>query len=478
MQKYFLIIAFLLFLFIIEVEIKTLIFVSAFLLFYDYIYAKSHQTKLSFKSLFNNQYYILNNFLSSLKIKTVYDCIKINTKKNTELYLIEICKQNKYHKICNLKQNNKKLNELMQNKKYNDDMFEIVFYKSSLGMAILTSDDIILDVNNSFIQLLDFQKKEDIIGKNFSDFISYKEYNLEKNIKLEKKDLLSGEFCLLTNLKNEKWVNINISYFDNDIKNSTNYIIQTLDITENKNQDLLLSQKNKELQISNERLENFVYTTSHDMKTPLRGIYSFIDKISSRLNKLNIEDELLFKYFNYVKRDVNRMNSIITDTLNYSKYTKGDLNLKNIYLKNAIIEVIDLILLHEQNIPPIITVNIDSNITIKYDENLFKLIIQNIIDNALKYNDKDIKLINFNLINYSDTEYLLEIEDNGIGIDSIYFDKIFIAFQRLHGYNIEGTGLGLSIVKLIINRHNGRIELQSELKKGTIFKIYIKKYID
>ncbi len=240
----------------------------------------------------------------------------------------------------------------------------------------------------------------------------------------------------------------------------------------NKN-NTLLSQKNIEIELKNDRLEKsneilkqFAYASAHDLKEPLRSISSFVSIINSRYAKLLPPEAS--EYMNFVIVGVKRMESLISALLEYSTVATdveeitqatslskvlNDMNDKFYNLiseKNAKIELNGYL--------PLLEIN---------RLHLTKL-FQNLLLNAIKFNDKNpIIQIKGRLENEL---YIVEVKDNGIGIKLEYNDKIFRLFQRLsRSAQYDGMGMGLAICKQIVDRYDGSIRFESVENEGTTF---------
>lgn len=252
------------------------------------------------------------------------------------------------------------------------------------------------------------------------------------------------------------------------------------DVTENKKYEASLEKLNQnlkkqaiELSRYNEELEQFAYVVSHDLQEPLRMISSFLILLEKKYNP--IIDDTGKKYIHFAVDGAKRMRQIILDLLDFSRVGRSDEELEIIDL-NGLIEGVKTVFRQEieRKNAEIISDNLP---TIKNYKILIEQLFQNLIGNALKYQKEGNKPII--KISYEDQDkfYKFIIEDNGIGIDPEYFDKIFVIFQRLHGKSeYKGTGIGLALVKKIIDNLNGQIWVESKLDHGTKFIFTIKKY--
>ena len=228
----------------------------------------------------------------------------------------------------------------------------------------------------------------------------------------------------------------------------------------------------KELVASNAELEQFAYIASHDLQEPLRMVTSFL----SQLNK-KYKDELDPKaqqYIYYATDGAVRMRQILLDLLEYSRVGRMNYQLKEIDLN---IMLVDITKLHKDLIS-------EANGKIIY-KNLPKIyaassplqrVLSNLITNALKYQKKNTNAeINIDVLE-KDEFWQINVQDNGIGIEEQFFEKIFVVFQRLHSKEqYTGTGIGLAICRKIVENHGGKIWVTSKINEGSTFHITIKK---
>lgn len=237
----------------------------------------------------------------------------------------------------------------------------------------------------------------------------------------------------------------------------------------------LNSQINKrvqELAISNAELEQFAYVASHDLQEPLRMVTRFLSEIERKYN--NQLDEKGKEYIHYAVDGAQRMRILILDLLEYSKIGKFDQSKENIDM-NLLLEEITLYneMALKENNATLIWKNLP---TINCRRTPIQLVLQNLIGNSIKYHkpNEPIKIE----ISYTDlgTKWQFCVSDDGIGINPIFFDKIFVIFQRLHPkQEYSGTGIGLAICRKIIETQGGKIWVDSEEGKGSQFYFTVSK---
>ncbi len=222
----------------------------------------------------------------------------------------------------------------------------------------------------------------------------------------------------------------------------------------------------KKLQKVSDELDEFTSIASHDLKSPLNAIKRLLEWIYDDCKDLLPQEHL--ENFQLVLSRANRMQVLLEDLLSYSRINSCDSTHASISLE-SIYQDIEQIL----EIPQAVTVDIHAN-----NEALdiplipFKTVFQNLISNAIKHNNKEHPVIDISLIP-SNQYYIIEITDNGPGIDPKYFSLIFKLFQTLQSRDdVEGSGIGLCIANKLIINYGGKIEVASDGKLGSTFTIY------
>jgi light-regulated signal transduction histidine kinase (bacteriophytochrome) len=227
-----------------------------------------------------------------------------------------------------------------------------------------------------------------------------------------------------------------------------------------------LEQKATELRESNAELERFAYIVSHDLQEPLRMVSSFM-KLLEQKYKGQL-DEKGEKYINFAVDGADRMKQLIMDLLEYSRTgtnrdvpIETDMNdvMKEVMsvLRNSIIENNAIVEVGQLPVLP------------KARRLQMFQLMQNLLGNALKYHSDKKPLIKIDA-KCEAHQWLFSVQDNGIGIDPAYHEKIFVIFQRLHGRNeFSGTGIGLAICKKIVDKLGGKIWVESEPGVGSTF---------
>ncbi|ATC86278.1 sensor histidine kinase [Pseudoalteromonas arctica] len=222
----------------------------------------------------------------------------------------------------------------------------------------------------------------------------------------------------------------------------------------------------KKLQKMSDELDEFTSIASHDLKSPLNAIKRLLEWIYDDCKDLLPQEHL--ENFQLVLSRANRMQVLLEDLLSYSRINSCDSTHANISLE-SIYQDIEQIL----EVPQAVTVDIHANNEVLDIQLIpFKIVFQNLISNAIKHNNKEHPVIDISLIP-SNQYYIIEITDNGPGIDPKYFSLIFKLFQTLQSRDdVEGSGIGLCIANKLIINYGGKIEVASDGKLGSTFTIY------
>jgi len=247
------------------------------------------------------------------------------------------------------------------------------------------------------------------------------------------------------------------------------------EIKRRRNYERQLEIKSKQLEISNKDLEYFAYIASHDLQEPLRMISSFLQLLEKKLkDKLDTETK---EYIDFAVDGSKRMKNMIEDLLSYSRLISKKSQFEKINTKEILKDV--LTDLSEKIKETEAKINSNHLPEIIADKIKITRIFQNLISNSLKFSKKGIPPEITIDCKETPEEYLFSVTDNGIGIKKEYSEKIFLLFQRLNrNNNIPGTGIGLAECKKIVELHEGKIWVESELDKGSVFYFTINKNLN
>lgn len=340
------------------------------------------------------------------------------------------------------------LNDIQQNinsniKRLNEETEKLDFVLDNIEQGIITLDgklDIILI--NPYAQKI-FNIEKDIAGKNllYTGCGNFMYTKISEIVNDKKPDSFEFEY-------NGKILKISVS-----IKKHILIILE--DVTAIKKMEMLRS--------------DFFANASHELKTPITSIAGFSELLKNDINSENIS-----KYVSYILKDSKRMLRLIEDMLKLSKLDTNIEQGKKQDLDLSLIanEVKDSLSVIAKNKNITVSINGKANFFANRD-NIYEL-MENLVSNAIRYNTKNGK-VDINLYT-ENKKTVIEVVDDGIGIDDIYQDRIFERFYRVdkgRSKNTGGTGLGLSIVKHIVSLYGGKIDLYSRLDEGTTVKVIL-----
>jgi PAS domain S-box-containing protein len=245
-----------------------------------------------------------------------------------------------------------------------------------------------------------------------------------------------------------------------------NVVFIALDITNLHEKEVALREYAENLRRSNEDLERFAYVSSHDLQEPLRAIVSFSQLLERRYRgQLGSDAD---EYIEFIVEGGVRMQTLIQDLLAYSRVNTKQQELRPTSMEDVMAAVersLDL-QLHEAGA----VLTHDPLPTVPADPLQLEQVFVNLISNAIKFRRPDEPLLVHVGARKTDGVWEFSVKDNGIGIEKEYFDRIFVIFQRLHTKDAyPGTGIGLAIVKRIIDRHGGRVWVESTPGEGSTF---------
>ena len=336
--------------------------------------------------------------------------------------------------------------------------------------------------NKAYARLVGFENPEDLIGKTDWDLTWSKEQT-EFYLAFDQKIMDSGqpEYHIIENGTNARGEQV---WFDTNkipLRNGTGEVIGILvsiqDITEQKNiQDQIrqinaeleqrVEKRTAQLQVSNQELESFSYSVSHDLRAPLRSINGFsqilMEEYADRL------DETGRGYFKQITAAAQRMGQLIDNLLKLSRVTRSDIQISQVDLSALALSIISE--LQSNNPEREVKVSLPESLVVQADESLMRIVLDNLLGNAWKFTSKKVDAqIELGCF-YQGHQRVIFVRDNGAGFDMAYADKLFGTFQRLHtDKDFAGTGIGLALVQRVIRRHGGTIWAEAKVNHGAAF---------
>jgi PAS domain S-box-containing protein len=233
--------------------------------------------------------------------------------------------------------------------------------------------------------------------------------------------------------------------------------------------EIELGEQARELARSNADLEQFAYVASHDLQEPLRIVTSYTQLLARRYKgRLDADAD---EFIAFAVDGVSRMQRLITDLLAYSRVGTRGRPFDRVPLERVLAAALGN--LRQAIADANATVTHDTLPAVSGDEGQLTQLFQNLIGNAVKFHGPDPATVHIGARRVGEG-WQFEVRDNGVGIEPQYFDRIFIIFQRLHGADkYPGTGIGLALCKKIVDRHGGRMWLESQPGTGTTFFVVL-----
>jgi len=351
------------------------------------------------------------------------------------------------------------------------------------NILITDTDGYILDVNDNTCELSGYRRLE-LIGQH-TRFNSSGKHSGEffKNLwdTIKSGNIWRDEICNRSKDGKLYWVDTTIvPLLDSDGK-PYQYLALRFNITERKKQESILldlnrelSTKAKALSTSNSQLEQFAFVVSHDLQEPIRMIVSFLALLKKKYD--SELDPKAQSYIDHAMRGTKDMREIIIDLLEYSQIDDRFNILKDVDL-NKVVAYAEL--LYRRKIEELgAKITVGQLPVIKSYEYPMETVISNLVENALQYRREDRKPeIDISASDGGD-HWTIKVRDNGIGISSEYFSKIFVIFQRLNARaEHKGTGVGLAIVKKLVEGLGGEITVRSEEGLWTEFAFTVPKVV-
>lgn len=349
-----------------------------------------------------------------------------------------------------------------------EEHFRNLIENSSDILAIVNKYNTITYVSPSVEKILGLSPKE-LKNKNVADYIFKEDY-------LSAKRQFKQAPCLDACVQEVRIVDKNNSVrhlecmIKPDILDSS-VILNIRDITDRKIAEDELKKKNEELKKINQEMDSFVYSTSHDLKAPLKSLLGLIRvaQIEFERNTLDTFNE----YAQLMEKSIVKLDGTIQKILVHTANSRSEIELEAVELKQIIEEIFEKLTFLDGYERIQKTIRVEGHSHMVSDQNRLIVIFNNLISNAIKYCDisKSNPFININIQNTA-KETTIIFEDNGIGIEDDYIGKVFNMFFRATEKS-EGSGLGLYIVKEIIEKLGGSINVRSKIREGTTFTIVL-----
>jgi PAS domain S-box-containing protein len=356
-----------------------------------------------------------------------------------------------------------------------------MFQQAPVGITILRGRDYVIDLANPGICQIWGRRQKDVIGKPVLEALpEVKDQGI--------KELLDGVYEteqpfvaneLPVDLERNgilETVYLNFVYqpVRNEQGEVNGIIAVAIDINEQVAARREIEAMNRELLAINADLDNFVYAASHDLKAPISNIEGLMQALMDYLPDETMASEIVQELTTMIQNSIERFKKALSDLTEVAKIQReaGD-DVTFIKLADVVGEVL---LDFESDIKKTgarVEINIREESAVQFSGKNIRSIVYNLISNALKYRSPE-RSPRIHIFTENTPDYMmLAVADNGLGINMIDEEKIFSMFKRLHDH-VEGSGIGLYIVKRIVENAGGKIEVESRLGEGSVFKIYFR----
>jgi PAS domain S-box-containing protein len=357
-----------------------------------------------------------------------------------------------------------------------------LYQKAPCGMICTSPMGEVLEVNDRFLEFTGYTREEVIGKKHFVDFLNKAGrmyYDTTFTVILQIQNSVNELiFSLVKKDNTELSVLINAINVKNDA-GETKYVQSIIvDISHRKQfeSQLITAKKNlveltRKLSEANENLESFAYVATHDLKAPINNIEGVFSILKDTIPK--DEDSLLF--IKYIEDSITQFKTTVKGLEEAIKVYHTNTSLERLLIEEIIDEIIQNFVKEIEREKGIIETKLSNDGVILGHKIYVQSIIRNIISNSIKYQSPD-RPLRLQITTNEISDYIcIKITDNGLGMDmNVFGGKIFGLFTRYHTHT-EGTGMGLHIVKKMTEQMKGKITVESELNKGTTFKVYFRK---
>ena len=336
--------------------------------------------------------------------------------------------------------------------------YQAVFENISDAVIVLDNQRRLVNYNSAAKSLVP-SLTDDLIGNSIRQILAQSEDLVDK---FQHVDRVQTEIAFPSKNGNT-FLDLRISPLSNRRGDLIGRVIVARDITDKKWVEKEVRSYASELEAANKELEAFSYSVSHDLRAPLRAIKGFGEILAQEF-----KDKLGTQGKDYLQRILDRtehMEVLIEDMLRLSRVTRSEMLRQRVNLSELAVEILSA---HQRSVPDWNgDFEISPDLSANCDRGLITAVLENLMDNALKFTSKHPhpKIV-FGAEN-SDGRWIFFVRDNGVGFDMIHAEKIFDPFNRVHSSDeFEGTGIGLATVQRIIRRHGGQVWAEGEVGKG------------
>lgn len=370
--------------------------------------------------------------------------------------------------------------EILNKQEYLNEIFQ----QAPVGITMLRGPEYIVDIANPAVCEIWRIEQEDVLGRPVLEAIPEA---TEQGFKLLLDEVLKTGIPFVANElplvleRNGELEAVYLNFVYHPLRDEHGFvsgiIAVAIDISEQVKARQEIETMNKQLLTTNADLDNFVYSASHDLKAPIYNIEGLVHELQEHLpSQLSSSDEIQ-QLTAHIQNSINRFKKVVTELTEVVKIQReaGE-DTSTIELKEVINEVCLDLKAAIVSAGATIETNLTQQAAISFSAKNIRSIVYNLISNAIKYKSPERKPHILISTEHTADYLVLSVADNGLGLNPDDVQKMFSMFKRLHDH-VEGSGIGLYIVKKIVDNAGGKIEVESELGKGTTFRVFFSKEV-
>jgi len=355
--------------------------------------------------------------------------------------------------------------------KRSHDLREAIFNESTDALFLVDPHTLVTtDCNLPAVHLFEASDKSELMGieGHILQEHQFSSAELEQiNLELSTKGFWSQEIVYISLKGHRFWGNLAVKQII--VAGQTTNLVRVTDISAQKQSEAKILQTSRQLENTNQELESFCYSVSHDLRAPLRHINGFVNALQQQLKRQELlNDPKITHYLQVIDSSSQKMGNLIDGLLILSRYGRKPLESKPISIRELVDEALEIVR-SDPNHNSLVEFVIGDLPNTVGDPILLQQVFRNLIGNAIKFSrNQPQPRIEIDCL----PDQTIRIKDNGVGFQMEYADKLFGVFQRLHNEkDFEGTGIGLAIVQRIIQRHGGSIRAEGYPNQGATFFI-------
>jgi two-component system CheB/CheR fusion protein len=366
-------------------------------------------------------------------------------------------------------------NEFLRDIEYRRQHYVNVYDQAPIMRCTLDDNGAILEANAVWLETLGYKANE-CVGVDFTKFVSGGELKRDwpafpKLLKSDK-GKRTATVTFGTNTKGVVVCELTATLLKEPSSGEDHYLISMIDVTERNRSFERIEKQKQELEKANEGLSTFAYVASHDLQEPLRKIRQYVEMLE--IDCKDALDEQGSYYLDVITGSAARISYLVKDILVYTTASNADIEITDLHLNDIVDEVIEEV--SDQITHSNAEISVGKLPSTRGDWGAVRLLFQNLLSNGIKYQTKGAKPAISVKSRALKSSYVIDVTDNGIGIDDIKGKDVFEPFVRLHSkFEYAGTGIGLAICKAVCDRMNWDIDHKPNPKGGTTFSIVIPK---